>query len=527
MRQSLQTKPVYVLALLFTAVFLPPLARRMTRLSREAFTLLEVAAAIHASFESCGADIWPGYDLSKTPYLLYLPQKLVLFLNAPFKPEEFQAYPSSWPDLRTTAFLHRGPYRDLVGQFSFDYPIDSLSVFAMGMPTEILFSTEHPALTLFRTTVHEGFHHFQAHHFGEIPWAREERYPILDAENIALASLEMHVLKDALLAMKQKNQKQLNTLLTEFVAVRDFRWRRGNSFVRRYEQGQEINEGTAKYVEDKALDCLLALLVKPLHQSLLAAMKEDLKYLTSMDVLVQDFEDRFLEGVVAPEDMPRNRIYPVGAALGFLLDALKVNWKRQFQNAGSEVSFAGLLKVQLPVDSAQEPIYLREAKTEYRYPQLLASAKKLIAGYLAEYARALETFRSSEGTRIEVHLPTNGLQRFRSTKEKRWIVENGRTQLCLHYNLYSLKSVAGDSVVLELRNRGLLEKNDWQKKQKTVIFYLTQRPKLILDGVPLRSIRSGRYLFKRLAMTSKHLRLRAGRGGTIVVDKDRIRVELR
>jgi len=44
-------------------------------LSDEELTLLKVVSGIHATFQQYASDIWPGYDLSTTPYVVYLPDQ--------------------------------------------------------------------------------------------------------------------------------------------------------------------------------------------------------------------------------------------------------------------------------------------------------------------------------------------------------------------------------------------------------------------------------------------------------------------
>jgi len=293
--------------------------------SNTQLTFLKVVAGIHSTFKNYAGEIWPGYDLSKQPYVVYLPGELVLFLNAGYAPAGFEPYPAELPDPGTRAFVHYGSYDNLVGQFAFDFQIDSITTFAMGLPGDLLFSSENPSYMLLSSTIHEGFHQFQRQHFGEIPWAREERYPILDMENTALASLEMHILKDALNAMFEDNRQKMEMLLKEFVAVRDYRWKHADNYVRKYEQGQEINEGTARYVEMKAMDCFLKLDTTRIRNQLLREIKKDLAGMTIRSLLIGDLESRLSGLAVAPEDMLRNRIYPVGAALGSLLDRLKID----------------------------------------------------------------------------------------------------------------------------------------------------------------------------------------------------------
>ena len=495
-------------------------------ISREKLTLLKVVAGIQFTFTNCADEIWSGYDLSTQPYIAYLSGEFVLYLNARHAPADFKPYPSDFPPLGTIAFIHEGPYRDLAGQFAFDFQIDSITTFAMGLPKSLLFSLENPSLVLLGSTIHEGFHQYQHNHFGEIPWAREERYPILDTENTALASLEMHLLKDALKARFDRNREKMETLLKEFVAVREYRWEHSGRYVRKYEQGQEINEGTARYVEMKALGCFLKLDSTGISNPLFRKIKRDLSGMTIRKLLLDDMESRLHGLAVAPEDMLRNRIYPVGAALGFLLDTLDINWKTKFQAAGPDISFSGLLKDYFHLDSTQLSAYLSQAKSVYHYPEIRSSANKLINDYFAGYQKALAQFHQQQGTRIEIRLSNDGVQRFRSSKEKKWIVENGGKLLCLHYNLYSLKSLKGNKLLLEIHDRALLDENDWKTRRKTVTFYTAQLTTILLDGNPITLRTDIERRFTKLKIEGDNFKFETEGEGTFSFNKDGIQVNL-
>ncbi|NOX66658.1 MAG: hypothetical protein GXO85_12945, partial [Chlorobi bacterium] len=451
-----------------------------------------------------------------------MPNDFVLYLNGSHAPKGFKPYPSDWPDMDTRAFIHYGVYRNLIGQFAFDFKIDSIKTFAMGIPKNLLFSFENPTYMLLSSTIHEGFHQYQHSHFGEIPWAREELYPILDVENTALASLEMQILKDALNAMFKNNEKKVETLAKEFVAVRDYRWKHADGFVRKYEQGQEINEGTARYVEMKAMDCFLKLDTAKIQNQLFREIKKDMSGMTIQNLLIGDMDARLSGLAVAPDDMLRNRIYPVGAALGFLMDRLGILWKMKFQAAGTEVSFPGLLKKRFKLDSIQLLSLFEKAKADFHYPEIMSSAKQLIHQYFTEYQEALKKFNHQKGIRIEINLSNNGLQRFRSTKDKKWIVENGKKLLCLHYNLYSLKSFKGNNILLEVHDKAIFDQNDWKKRQKKVAFYCNNLSNLILDNSPLGSKHDIEQNFNRIKLTGNDFKFEAEIKGKFSLKKNEI-----
>ncbi len=513
-------------AIIFSILFFTVNLSGQTNHYTQKLTLLKVVAGIHFTFKYCADEIWSGYDLSGQPYLVYMPNDFILYLNGKNAPTGFEPYPPDWPDLGTNAFIHFGVYRNLVGQFAFDFRIDSTKTFAMGIPQDLLFSLENPSYTLLSTTIHEGFHQYQHNHFGEIPWAREELYPILEVENTALASLEMQILKGALKAMFQKNDGRMETLMKEFAAVRDYRWKHADTYVRKYEQGQEINEGTARYVEMKAMDCFLKLDTTQIQNLLLKEIKQDLSGMTIRQLLIDDMEARLNGMAVPPEDMLRNRIYPVGAALGFFLDRLGIDWKMKFQAAGSGISFPNLLKEHFKLDSTRLTNLFARAKADFHYTEIRASAQKLIDAYFAEYRQALEKFNHQAGIRIEIHLSNNGIQRFRSTKDKKWIVENGKKLLCLHYNLYSLKSLKKNGLLLEIHDMALLDENDWQTSRKTVTFYTSQITSIMLNGIPIERKEDTERGFTKLKIDGDNFRFEANTKGEIYYKKEGIIINL-
>lgn len=513
-------------AIIFSILFFTVNLSGHTNLSAQKITLLKVVAGIYHTFKYCADEIWPGYDLSGESYLVYMPNDFVLYLNGKKAPAEFEPYPPDWFDLGTNAFIHFGVYRDLVGQFAFDFSIDSTKTFAMGMPKDLLFSLENPSYTLLSTTIHEGFHQYQHTHFGEIPWAREELYPILDAENTALASMEMQILKDALKAMFEENSGRVDSLMKEFVAVRDYRWKHADTYVRKYEQGQEINEGTARYVEMKAMDCFFRRDTTRIQNRLFREIKQDLSGMTIRQLLIEDMEARLNGIAVPPDDMLRNRIYPVGAALGFLTDWLGIDWKMKFQAAGSEISFPGLLEEHFKLDSTRLSNLVARAKADFHYPKIRFSAQKLIDTYFAEYQKTLEKFNHQPGIRIEIHLSNNGIRRFRSTKNKKWIVKNGKKLLCLHYNLYSLKSLKKNGLLLEIHDKALLDENNWQTRRKTVTFYSAQISSIMLNGSSSERKEETDWRFTKLKIEGDNFRFEANTKGTIHYKKKKIIISL-
>lgn len=419
------------LCLLFTCSALLAQGFKTEKLSKEDYTALKICEGVIQLFKQFPDSVWPGYDLAKRPFIVYIPEKWVLLFNYSQETDDFTFYPKDWPDLGTQVLFHPGQYKDLAGQLVFDLPIDSVKVAAIPF-------TGKSEVELFAFIVHEAFHQYQGSAFGEIPWEREEKYPIQDSQNTALAYLEMRLLMDALRASEKDQIRKCREYVKQFVAVRSYRWQNVDPFVAKYEQGQEINEGTAKYAELRSIALFKELEYKSSLAGLTSPLFEDFSSILMPEYLLADFQARITDSSVSPEDIPRNRIYPVGAAQGFLLDYFKINWKTKAQQAGYKFSFAQLLSEYLGVKKSQVEKLVNKAKKEYGYERVLVSTDKLIQEYLSGFNKELESFEGQPGYRIEIELNTNGLSRSRSSFAKDWVVDKGTRELRNHYNIYVL-----------------------------------------------------------------------------------------
>ncbi len=280
--------PVLLLTATLSCAHEPPAAH----LSDVEYEILKVCEGIVRLYERHHGDIWPGYSLAERPFLVYVRDKWALLLNAGGGAEGFGPSPEGWPGLGTNALLHRGPYGDLVGQLAFDLPIDGMKTLALGFPEEFPPSTGNPEAEAFGTIVHEAFHQYQHEAFGDIARAREERYPVHDPENSALVYLEMRTLMDAVESMTSGDRDRLRADVERFVAARRHRWARAKPFVSRYEQGQEIREGTAKDVETKSIELFADLEYGSSLEGLTRPLSESFTSVSMPELLLADFRDR-------------------------------------------------------------------------------------------------------------------------------------------------------------------------------------------------------------------------------------------
>jgi hypothetical protein len=510
--------------LLFSLIGASPFAQEMTdeKLSDQDLTALKICEGVIQLFKQFPDSIWPGYDLAKKPFIFYMPERALLF-NYSKEIEGFTKYPEDWPNLGTSVLVHVGQYDNLTGQLYFDLRIDTVDLAAVPY-------LHKSVVDLFAFIVHENFHQYQQYGqhpaFGEIPWAREELYPIQDRQNTALAYLEMRLLMDALKMMKNDDQKKCREYLKQFVAVRDYRWRTGDSFVKRYEQGEEINEGTAKYVEVKSVSLVPKLEYHSSLDGLTTPLLEDFDTLSLYGYLMDDFQSRITGNSISPVDVGRYRIYPVGASQGVLLDYLKIDWKDKAGKAGPEFTYAQLFKESLKVKDDQLARLLEIAKKNYDYEKVLASTDKLIDEYTEGYNKDLAAFEAQSGYRIEIDLSSKNLSRSSSSSAKRWIVDQGSKTLKSHYDAYVLRTVLTDDLLLEIHDTGILEQDDWDKRIKKITFFIPEITTLSLDGKALDSAQVTQSQFKNIEIAGKNLNLSYAKPGTISIADHQVNINL-
>jgi hypothetical protein len=518
MRMGARVLVVALMCLLpvFPARIVPAL--QGLELSPEDSDALGICRGVIHLFQQFPDAVWPGYNLAERPFIFYMPGRWALLLNYSGGPEGFTPYPQDWPDLGTEAMLYEGQYGGLVGQLAFNLPIDSVKVVAVGFQ-------ERSPLDVFGYIVHENFHQYQFGAFGEIHWEREERYPIQERDNTAMAYLEMRLLMDALELAAADKEQECRDCLSQFVAVRYLRWERADPFVRSYEQGEEINEGTAQYVEMKSIALLKQMDVEGPGGRLAPALSDELSSTAMPDYLLGDFRERLTGNSISPADMSRYRIYPVGSAQGLLLDYLGIDWKRKAQAAGPEFTFAGLFKDHLNIDKDRFESLLAKAKEKYAYDEVLAATDRLIQEYEAGFKTELAAFESQPGYRLEVDLSTRGesLSRSRSSSAAKWVVDNGTRELRKHYNVYVLKS---DKLLIELQDMGVLEEYDWDAGWRQVVFLVDEMPAITLDGTRLEAADGNAYRFDSIEILGDRAKVSYSKPGTVTVSGRDLKVNL-
>lgn len=499
--------------LCLAAASAPALAQDVPRPSPDDSASLAAVAAVVDVFRQSDDAFWPGYDLSIQPFLVYRPEQWAVLVNPRGAAAGFAAYPTHWPRLGASALLRTGPIEGLVGQLVFDYQTGDTTVVAVPILTETARQLGSPWRYLFAFIAHEAFHQFQRSAFREIDTPAEEAYPILDARNNALAALEMHVLRDAGLAAEARDTAAARHFAALFAAVRHERWQRASESVREYERAKEITEGTAKYVETRAVAALAALC-----RSRNAAAAGECPWfdtLTTGRYLAADFTTRFTDGALRPGDVPRNRIYPVAATFGVLLDFFGVAWKAAAASAADSFTTAGLLEASLHLSPSRLAELEREAERRYGFASILATSERLVAEYTVEYQRALAAFDAQPGFRVEVQLPATGTSRSRSSTGARWAVNEGLTVLSERFVVYTLRRPA-NALFLKVEGRSLLDEAV-EGGQRRVTFFVPDLARMEAEGTPLSPATEGERRFTTLRIETPGFSLQTAMGGTLMV----------
>lgn len=478
-------------------------------------TLLVATGEIVKLFRKEHYVIWPGFDLSKQPFAVYIPGKWILLVNTNKKINGFIDYPKDWPKLYTDAIIHFGSYKDLTGQLQFDYDFDSIRTVVVGFPEDYYANIDEEAkINIFGFIIHEAFHQYQHNSFGQISWSREEKYSILNVNNTASAFLEMLLLEGALKAMAGNNRSECKKLLLSFSQIRKNRWESEEEFIRIYEQGQEINEGTAKYVE-----------VKSILEMNKKSRKEnpgiDSSYLKAFEIngisyLLNEFTNKMDDKTISPEDMIRNRIYPIGAAQGILMDYLDIDWKSRAQEAGGIYTF---IQSVLEKYGENTTTNVSSIKREYDFDGILRATKKKIEQYIQGFDREMHLFESQQGTRIEICFDYSSLSRSGSSRSKKWVMDSGGKTLCMNYRLLKFKT---KQVKIDLENIAVLQLNDWDKKWMKIIFYSFEIPPIVIDSIKYKPSEEQEMQFSSLMFSGQGFDVVSGRKGYINFSKKRV-----
>lgn len=510
-----------VLAVLAVAI-LPTCTRDPARPSQLDSVDLRTIAAVVTVFGASRDAVWPGYDLSTQPFLVYQPGQWAVVVNPPGEIEGYQRYPESWPQLGAPALLHLGDTPDLVGQLEFDFAVGPITTVAIPLADNLPGQALERARSLFAFVVHEAFHQFQRSTYREVDEPSEEQYPILDTANSAGAALEIHILEDAVRAVERGDSAGARKLTDLFLAERRFRWEHALPLVREFERAKELSEGTAMYVEtrlvaDMAAICRTGGFTDP-------NVCPSFEAVTVPSYLQADFESRLTDGALSPADVPRNRIYPIGAAMGVLLDFFRIEWKHKAANLPDSSTLADLLAPSSPVSAVAQASLLQEVERSYDLLDLERSTRRLADAYVREADDAIRAFEAQPGYRVVVQLPAAGTSRSRSSNQTRWVVNNGDRVFCSEFLAYTLRR-PNQEVFMSVERRGVLD-DLVPPGERRVAFFVPSVDSIRVDGVPLAVTSATDRPFEGLKVEGAGFSLDARVPGTLKLSAGHLAVKL-
>lgn len=495
--------PILALAAALATGLLAPHARAQK--SSPACSPPPIAAAtvsrLVAVFRAGGQPLWPGYDLSRQPFLVYGPD-WALLVNPRGVPPGFEA--ATLPG-DIDAARHCGALPGLAGQLAFDYQLGDDTVAAIPLTADL------PPVYALGFVVHEAFHQFQHAHFAEEDEPSEEAYPILDAENSARAALELRILADAAARLARGDTVGARQSARAFLAARAARWRaaaRARNDVRAFERMEERIEGTAFYVQVRAIARLSGLCRTRADDEACPAFLA----VNGGKYLRRDLASRLHDGTLGPEDVARNRIYPVGAVEALLLDGLAPRWKQQAMQVDSFTLSDRLAAALAPGgDPAQR---MAQAERRYDYPAILAASRRLARQYRAQADSALAAFARASGARVEVEMPASGTSRSRMSRSRSWVLDAGARVFSPRYIVYALRRTSPDSIFFRAHNLALLDER-LAGGRRRVVFHSPALTELVVDGEPLNPAGIAERRFHTLRLRGSDFALDAAAPGTL------------
>lgn len=370
--------------------------------------------------------VWPGWNASDTPLLLYLPGREDLLINHPKPPEGFRPYPDAahFPGARIV--VRRGP--TLIGfdgqNTSMDVagtrtlvvadPLSNLRQRVAGMITDPRPATEKTRTLEFESltqdpydqlalVVHEAFHVYQ-NRVAPDRGGNEMfllRYPVLSVDNNVGFGLEAEALAQALDA---RDDRSFRAAAVRWLAVRLDRRAKLPARAIEYENGTEFNEGLAKYTEYRLFQVLEGRTPAP---GLTVAQGftgyRDLSRQRAR--LVRDMK-KSLRGEVNINNDPfgtaplRFRLYYSGMAIAVMLDRLSPTWKRDLLAA--DTSLTALARDALAATPAELSSALSAARADTAATSLRVAKEQLAADGRKFVAAKVAAIESGTGTRLVV-----------------------------------------------------------------------------------------------------------------------------
>jgi hypothetical protein len=294
-------------------------------------------------------------------------------------------------------------------------------------------------------------------------------------------------------------------------------------------------EGSAQYVEVRSVGLMGDLCTRSYEEAPSSTAPPSATPAPGCDIftgvtwdlyLLADFEDRIGDGVIDVTDMARNRVYPVGAALGILLDFFEIDWKTAVLDAATSPGLAELLAQGTQWDPASRNTLVARARERHAYDEILAACEARARTYPLEYQAGVDSLAAMPGYHVSVEARVSGLSRSRSCEGRRLVLENPTRSFSKKCHVYTLKHVGKDDLFVEIRESPIVEETSADRATRRVDFVTPDIKTLDVDGRPVDLDFRGTHSFTRVRIGGSHVEIRYDGEGTLAVNGERVSVRL-
>ncbi len=362
--------------------------------------------------------VWPGYDLTQTPILISFDNGHVFIFNHPASQVE-------WQTLNIQGSLVQYSPQDLwgIGKTAFNphFLFEGKSTYLFNMQKAI----QDPKKPL-HVLVHERFHQYEFEHFNPPPILGNYQ-DHLNPENLALAKIEEVLLKEY---MQSKDEGSKSELLRDYIAVNTMRRLIIQFPSVTWEDHQQVMEGLADYVGYKMAEVLQLVPGFDARRELSQALLKEFRG--------KDYSDHAIKW----------RHYSIGAALGYILDDLKIpQWKRRIEVG--QASLQQILDEAVPMSIQEIEHRFEKALLTYGYDSLFERVAATTHKFELEIQTMIDGYEQLQGVVVSIGNPGKGLSGS-GYNDRMLYLPDGST-LSINDNLQSLS-----------------EDNDWQLKLQNI-----------------------------------------------------------
>lgn len=323
------------------------------------------------------AKIWPGYWPQEQPFIIYVPGQGAVLISADEKPSSFRPLTSPGVplELKGRVFWHGGDLPDVRRPFVTGYPLGLEKTAILVDATKL---SEESIATLL---LHEQFHAYQRKAFKRYAFAQfVDPLAIKDRPGFAAsAETERRVL---VMALGSDRPKARRRLLQQYLALRRDREAAMPAEAVKVEQGMELVEGTAHYVDLAGL----ALMNGPpegLRPLLAARLQKPLASQTGAFVT----------------HWFRSRSYGTGAAITYFISQLdRGDWRAKLQDGAIPDQLLESL-VEMPAPGAA-PALARKARAAMDYAAILRELEPVIRAGEKTELKSVEEFLAGAPYRV-------------------------------------------------------------------------------------------------------------------------------